>query len=94
MDETAELWKVLAGVSATAAGAVVASHFKLRERVTRVEERVTALTEKVDDTLSAVMRLEETSRTQALLTDRMAIQVDSIFDTLKSRPWPGRSETP
>ena len=90
--EDLEIWKLLAGISSTAAVAAVASHVKVRERVARLEERVAAIGEKVDATLGGVERLETNARAQALQTDRMAIQVEAIMDTLQRRPMPGRGE--
>jgi hypothetical protein len=89
MDEI-EFFKVVAGISSAAAVGAVASHVRVRERVARLEERVITLSEKVDATLGGIQRLETNGRAQALQTDRMAIQVEAIMDTLQRRPMPGR----
>jgi hypothetical protein len=85
-----ELWKLLAGGSATIAAGAVGSHLRVRERVARLEAQVEAVGEKVDHTNAAAERLEEAARGQALQADRIAIQVESILDTLSRRAMPGQ----
>jgi hypothetical protein len=80
-----EILKAAVGVSMTAAVAAVASHVRVRERVARLEERVTAIGEKIDETLGGVSRLEQNATKQALQTDRVAIKVDAIMDTIQAR---------
>jgi hypothetical protein len=80
-----EILKAVAGVSMTAAVAAVASHVRVRERVARLEERVRAIGEKIDETLGGVSRLEQNASAQALQSDRVAIKVDAIMDTLQAR---------
>ena len=85
-----ELWKILAGGSATIAAGAVGSHLRVRERVARLEAQVEAVGEKVEHTLAATDRIESAAREQALQSDRIAIQVESILDTLRSRAMPGQ----
>jgi len=87
-----EFLKILTGVSASAAVAAVASHVRVRERVARLEERVTGIGEKVDQTLGGVARLEKNATAQNLQTDRVAIKVDAIMETLQARARRGGGE--